>query len=321
MIRLLCAVLALFALSGAAPARDRSLPSQTASFTAEGLSRNYRLYVPQGATAPMPLIIVLHGTQGDGRKMELGLGFDPKAARHGFAIAYPDAYTPAVSRRSWRWNDGRGTLESAKHGVDDVAFLRALVEDIARRAPIDRSRVFLTGASNGGMMTYRAACEAADLFAAIAPVIGSVPTLISGQCRPSRAIPILAINGKADPWVPYAGGAVCPGVAKRICEGGEVIAAEASLAIFAQAAKCNGAAARTREPPRVQDGTFVERIVHGGCAGGVEVALIAIHGGGHAWPPRDPQLGERRSGGASANVNATDEIVAFFLRSPPLKTR
>ena len=311
--------------------RDAPPASDEIRLQVDGRERTYRLFIPESrrGTGPMPLIVVLHGTFGDGAKMQSGLGFDPHARRLGFAVAYPDAYTPPGSRSTWRWNDGRGTLRSSQEGVDDVAFLRALVTDAAGRTSIDTDRVFVTGASNGGIMAYRAACEAPDLFRGAAPVIGNVAEPIANSCRPSRPIDILAINGVADPWVPYAGGEVCDGAPRRLCEGGPVISATRSAGIFASAAGCQAAPTSTRRPPQVDDGTSVEEIRWSGCRGRSNAAsgrivLLAVHGGGHAWPPNTPQGGEERFGKGSQNLDATAEIVDFFLapsRNQPRRPR
>jgi polyhydroxybutyrate depolymerase len=301
----------------AQPARERSPASMAHSISVEGRERSYRLHVPRGGGTSRPLLIVLHGTFGTGQKMERGLGFDPQADRHGFVVAYPDAFTPSGAGQSLRWNDGRGTLPSSKQGIDDVRFLAALIDDVARRTGIDRTAVFLTGASNGGIMAYRAACEAPELFAGVAPVIGNIAAPMLPACRPTRPVSLLAINGVADRFVPYAGGTVCAGVPKRLCEGGQVASAAQSVAMFARAAGCAATPTRTRRPVTVQDGTDVEDVRHSNCATGTEVSLIAIHGGGHSWPPRPSQMGARRAGASSANLNATDEVVAFMARVRP----
>lgn len=297
--------------------RDRDAAPDGHIVTVDGLTRRYQLHRPPGGSTGKPLLIVLHGTQGSGAKMERGLGFDPHADRHGFVVAYPDAYTPRGERQSWRWNDGRGTLPSSRIPIDDVRFLAALIDEIARKHGIDRRRVFLTGASNGAIMTYRAACEAPHLFAGIAPVIGNVAEPLSRGCRPRSPVSILAINGVADPFVPYLGGEVCPGVHQRVCEGGRVASAATSTALFARAASCALTPTRSSRPPQVADGTSVEDIRHGGCRDGQEVGLIAIHGGGHAWPPVPSRLGASRSGTSSGNIDATAEIVAFMQRIAP----
>lgn len=307
--------LVLLALLLLAPAAARAETTADHVFTtADGRERDYRLTLPKGGgSGALPLIIVLHGTYGTAEKMERHLGFEAYADRYTVAIAYPNAYHEPRRRQTLRWNDGRGTLASSAAGIDDVAFMRALVADIGRHITLDKRRVYVTGASNGGMMAYRIGCEAADLVAGIAPVIGAVAQPIAASCKPSRAIPVLAIAGVDDPIVPFSGGAVCKDVRPGFCEGGDVIGAEASLARFAAAARCGGAPQAVALPPRKSDGTSILRVAYPACAGGARVIGLWVRGGGHAWPPLPSQLGPRRSGRSTANLDATDVIVRFFL--------
>lgn len=275
-----------------------------------GLKREYRLFAPPTARRNAPLVIVLHGTYGTGEKMQRGLGFDPYARRHNFLVAYPDAYRKEGDRSTTRWNDGRGVLDSSKMGIDDVAFISALIDDVARKHDIDRRRVFVTGASNGGMMAYRVGCELAGQVRAIAPEIGNVPQPLSASCNPQAGLSILSINGAEDPLIPLDGGEVCQGVSKRMCEGGQVLSRTESLSYFARANGC-AAPSSSRRQPRVSDGTEVEDIVYGNCQSGAQVRSIVVHGMGHVWPPNEGQA--KVSGPSSQNLDATAEVVNFFM--------
>ena len=280
------------------------------SMTVDGLERTYILHVPSAASAPLPLMIVLHGTYGTGRKMQLGLGFDPYADQHGFYVAYPDAYQKPDERETARWNDGRGTLESSLADIDDVKFIVGMVDEIAAQVPLDKSRVFVTGASNGGMMTYRLGCETSGVFAGIAPVIGNIPEPIFESCNPQAPLNVLAINGDADPFIPFNGGEVCENV-RFGCEGGWVKSQSESLAKFAAANGCELAPQSATLPTLVNDGTSIEEQTYANCTSGVGVKAYIIHNGGHTWPPRESQV--EAGGQATANLDATPLIVEFFL--------
>lgn len=301
--------------AAAGPLRDRiaerQAGSETQRLTVDGRERGYEFFVPALARPGAPLVIVLHGTYGTGEKMQRGLGFDAQARQHGFLVAYPDAYVAPGARQTERWNDGRGTLPSSATGIDDVAFIAALIDDVARRFPIDPRRVFVTGTSNGGMMTYRLGCELPGRIRAIAPEIGAMPTPIAGTCRPAPGLSVLAINGSLDPFVPLAGGTVCVGVPCRYCEGGEVLSPAASLARFAAANGCAARPVTRTRPPAVDDGTQVEERRYPGCRAGTEVRGLVVQGMGHVWPPRQGQLPS--AGPGSGNLDATAEITAFFL--------
>lgn len=289
----------------------RALPSEERRMVVDGRTRSYRLYVPSSAGPRAALIVVLHGTYGTGAKMELGLGFDAYARQLGFVVAYPDAYRPAGARRTLRWNDGRGVLDSSAQGIDDVAFLSQMIDAIARAEDIDRRRVFVTGASNGGIMSYRLGCELGGTIRAIAPEIGNLARPLAASCAPRPGVSVLSINGTEDPFIPLDGGTVCADVAKRFCEGGEVLSRSASMARFARASGCRAVPVATRRAPRVPDGTWVEDLRYPGCAAGAEVRSVVVHGMGHVWPPRSGQT--NASGPSSGNLDATAEIVRFFL--------
>jgi polyhydroxybutyrate depolymerase len=278
----------------------------------DSLERTYILHVPpavENGTA-LPLIVVLHGTWGTGRKMQLGLGFDSYADKRGFYVAYPDAYQKPGTWETARWNDGRGTLASSSAGIDDVKFIVEMVADIAMQVPLDKARVYVTGASNGGMMTYRLGCETKGIFAGIAPVIGNIPQPIFAACAPQAPIAFIAINGDADPYVPIAGGEVCKDV-RFGCEGGMVASMTESAGLFAAANGCQAKPNPQALPTRVDDGTFIEQLTYLGCRNSAQVKVDVVHHGGHTWPPREPQL---PSGGQSTgNLDATQTIVDFFI--------
>lgn len=276
------------------------------TLTVDERERVYTIHVPPQVedNEPLPLIIVLHGSYGSGRKMQLGLGFDELADARGFLVAYPDAYD------GMRWNDGRGTLASSDEGVDDVAFIREMIDDIASQVTIDETQVFVTGASNGGMMAYRLGCDAADVLAGIAPVIGNLPEPLAESCVPSAPIAFLSINGVDDPLIPLDGGEVCAEV-RWGCEGGQVISAQESREVFAAANQCSLFPTSETLPTLVDDGTSVEKITYPDCQAGAPVVAYLVHNSGHTWPPLDPQLGI--SGQPTANLDATQVIVDFFL--------
>lgn len=281
--------------------------------TVDGLKRTYILHVPPAIRddKPLPLIVVLHGTYGTGRKMEIGLGFDPYADERGFYVAYPDAYQAPGKRQTARWNDGRGTVESAYKDIDDVKFITAMVDEIAGQVPLDRARVYATGASNGGMMTYRLGCQTSGIFAGLAPDIGNIPEPIFGTCSPQSPLNFLAINGDKDPFIPFDGGEVCPNVPKLFCEKGMVKSQAESVGKFAAANGCDANPQTETLPVKVQDGTSVDLQTYGNCSSGAQVKAYIVHNGGHTWPPRESQV---ESGGkATGNLDATQVIVDFFI--------
>ena len=255
--------------------------------------RHYELFVPSD-TPNLPLVVVLHGHGGTGKHMERSSGFDRVAAREQFVVAYPDG----IGRG---WNDGR--TAGVNGNQDDVAFIAGLIDEIATAHAIDRSRVYVTGASNGAMMTYRIGCELTDRVAAIAPVIGNLPAELA--CTPNAPLSVLAINGTADPLVPYNGGQVGR-------DRGVVLSAALSTQQFASAAGC-GAADPTVEEPDVNGGdhsrTFVTTYE---CPAPVEVSLVTLDGAGHTWPGGTQYLPKLLIGGVSRDFDGAERIWEFF---------
>ena len=172
------------------------------SLTVGGRERWWIERAPSGAKGPLPVVLVLHGGGGDPGNAERMSGMTALAEKEGFIAVYP-AGTGRFKKRLLTWNAGNCCGKAMKEGVDDAAFLAALIKRLIAERKADRDRIYMTGMSNGGMMTHRFACERADLVAAIAPVAGQLNV---ETCAPSRPVPVLMIHGKADEHAPYAGG-------------------------------------------------------------------------------------------------------------------
>ncbi len=151
--------------------------------------RSYLLHVPPGydGTKPMALVFDVHGHSSWAAEQLQRSKWDKMADKEGFVLIDPDGIDKA-------WNSGSSTTNL----VDDVGFFRAMVQKSTAELCIDSKRVYVSGHSNGGGMTYRLACEAADIFAAVAPVCGRVSAL---PCSPVRPVPVLAIRGLNDTTV------------------------------------------------------------------------------------------------------------------------
>ena len=302
------AVLAAASASAAPSCVDRGAKAPEArceSLAFGGRERTYRLYVPARLAAAAPLLVVLHGGGGGGAGMEAltGRGFNRRADEAGVLIAYPDGVDHS-------WNDGRHDLptRTVREAVDDVGFLRALVASLGRRYPLDPERIFVTGISNGGMMTLRLACDASDLFKGFVAVAASLGEDVAARCRPAAARPLALIDGTADPLVPFAGGEVRVLGARR----GHVIGAEATFAAFRGIGGCAGV---DSEPPldRVaDDGTALVVRRATGCRDGARVVLYELDGGGHAWPGGLRYAREWLIGRVSRELDATEEVWRFL---------
>jgi polyhydroxybutyrate depolymerase len=274
----------------AASARD--LPG---TFRSGGMDRTYTLHIPPGE--PVGLVLSLHGAGGTGTGQQGLADFDTVADANNLLVAYPDGYD-----RSWA--DGRGASPADRHHVDDVGFLVGLAGKLQSEYNIGPGHVFVTGMSNGGFMTNRLACDRADVFAAIAPVAGTLGTGVA--CNPSRPVSVLEAHGTADPLVPFKGGAVRGrgGVSHSI-------SANAMVDKWRAADGCQGDPS-VQPLPNVGDGTVVHRFDSTACAASTEVVFYQIDDGGHTWPGGKQYLPLAIIGRTSRALDASEVIAQFF---------
>jgi polyhydroxybutyrate depolymerase len=286
--------------------------NQTGSMIFGGLKRTWLIHIPSSYDSgkTVPLLIVLHGGGGTGRNMvNLTLhGFDNLSDENGFVVIYPDGIEK-------HWNDGRRGEETGyraqKENVDDVGFISALIDHLVNILNIDPKRIYITGMSNGAMMTYRLGCELSGKIAAIAPVAGNIPQNILRNCHPSKPVSVLAINGTNDPLVPFLGGEVTgPSGMKKL---GKVLSAEESVKFWTNTNNCSPAPLVSTEPDiDPHDGTRIQKEDYKNGKNNSEVILYIIKGGGHTWPGGSQYLGKNIIGPTSHDMNATAVIWHFF---------
>jgi polyhydroxybutyrate depolymerase len=187
--------------------------------------------------------------------------------------------------------------------VDDVGFIRAVVTAVVKDNAADPKRIYATGISNGGMMAYRLACEASDVFAAVAPV-SAIQDL--QDCKPAQAVSVFHIHGEKDENVPIDGGVGKKALDQEGKQGRPPV--QQSIDFWVKRDAC-AVTVRSQEPG-------VDMVNYGGCESGTEVQYFKILDGGHSWPG-----GQRISillDSPSKSLNATDAIWYFFsLHSKP----
>jgi polyhydroxybutyrate depolymerase len=248
------------AVLASSPARSAAIRIETKDGTRTAI------LVPAGPH-PAPTIIVLHGATIGAEWTMRGSGFTEAAAAHGFAAVFPDGIYRV-------WNDGREAGRISR--IDDVGFLRRLVVWLIGHGVADPARVYLAGMSNGGMMTFRMLCEASELFAGAGTIIANMPVGIGEGCQPKKPLPIVMLNGTADPLVPYGGGGV--GFAGRR---GNVWSAERTAAFLAEVNGCGDPATRPLATGAPGEAVKVVRLDWSSCSSGRPVTLYRIEGGGH----------------------------------------
>jgi polyhydroxybutyrate depolymerase len=287
---ILCAASAGTFASGASP--DRA-----ASIEVHGTQRTYLIHEPSRQGGLRPLVLVFHGGTRNGAHMSAISHFDRVADEHGFVVVFPDGLKK-------HWNDGRGIPEAT---ADDVAFTRALIAHLVKDDRIDPKRVFATGYSNGGLFSYRLACELAGLLTGIAPVAATVSVPVSRTCAPVRSVPVAAFNGTLDPYAQYRGGIVNKKAGGR----GFALSAEASFSLWTKLDHCDGKRVKT-SLPKVHSGDPTSVTLQTACNGAVR--LYTIEGGGHTWPGGavNLHLPEAAVGKVSHQIDASETIWSFF---------
>jgi polyhydroxybutyrate depolymerase len=279
--------------------------SPAQEFQFKGLKRCYQIHVPVFYTSskPVPLLIALHGGGGNSARMGKFSGFDKLSDRDTFLVVYPQAYEK-------HWNDGRDMdiYASQKDQVDDVGFISALIDTVQKKYTIDPSKVYVTGMSNGGMMSYRLACELGHRIKAIAAVIANIPVKLKDSCNPSQAIPVLIMNGTEDPLMPFEGGDVHLGKRKNL---GKVISTAETVKFWLDKNRCTGKPLLQNLPDKdPADGCRVTETVY--CTGVNQVVLYTIVGGGHNMPGCTPYLPKSIIGNTCGDINGAEVIWAFF---------
>jgi len=274
-------------LSASAQAFDRDMIIDTADGPRHALVTN-------AGSGPHPTVIVLHGALGTGAGTARATGFAEAAARRDFAAVFPDG----LDRQ---WNDGRSGKAG---GPDDIGFIRSLVQRLVTDGIADPRRVYLAGISNGGMMSFTLACKAPELFAGIGTVIASMPDGIE-PCA-ARPMPVVMINGTADPMVPYRGGEVGLRGGR-----GRVWSAEQTAGFFARRDGCGSRSVVALPHQDATSDTSVAQITWRDCKVTGGVALYRIEGGGHALPGRRA-LAPRLLGPSNFDIQSAEVILDAF---------
>jgi len=300
------------ATTSAPPAPDRlGTGTHTLEVGPPGRARKVIVHVPAGLPVdrPAPLVLALHGGGGHAEFMadEARYGLRGKADAAGFVVAFPNGHSRWPGGRLATWNAGGCCGDARDRGVDDVGFLREVVAEVQRRVPIDGRRIFATGMSNGGMMAHRLACDAADLFRAVAAVAGTDATL---ACRPARPVPVLQVHARDDTHVLFEGGAG-PDAFRDRGKVMDFVSVPETLARWRQRNGCPAPPLPTLERP----GARCER--HAGCREGASVQLCITEEGGHSWP--GAARVRRGKEGASKALSANDVIWEFFSDVAPAR--
>jgi polyhydroxybutyrate depolymerase len=259
------------------------------SIVVDGIYRSYRLYIPAAINAATrPLILNMHGLGSNAIEQQYYGNFMPIADTAGFYVVMPQG--TSVSGTTY-WNVGF----PGSGNVDDVKFLSVLIDTLARRYPIDNSRVYATGMSNGGYMAHLLGIRLNNKIAAIASVAGSIVSTIYSGANPGRAVPAMQIHGTADATVPYKGFAYG-------------VPIDSVVAFWVRNNGCNPIPTQTAVPnTNTSDGCTADHFVWSGGKGGSTVELFKVAGGEHSWPGAPPVIGI-----TNQDFSASAEFWRFF---------
>jgi polyhydroxybutyrate depolymerase len=290
-----------------APAVDPAGTVTHGTLRVAGDERTYRLYVPSELPdEPVPLFIGLHGGLGWSDQFATTNHIEGLAESNGFIVVHPDGVQvsggPLAERTGGRggvWNGGVCCGVAARTDADDVGFIAELIDQLAADHDIDPHRVFAFGHSNGGIMSYRLACQLADRIVGIGVVAG---TLGIDDCDPARPVSVMHVHGTSDRNVPLAGGVGTDSLA-----GAAFPPPRDGFDALAAADGCPTATESTRGD--------ITTSVRQPCDGGSAAAFVTIAGGPHVWPGGTPRV-EPVSGAGYADYDATAELVTFLLSHP-----
>ena len=270
------------------------------------LTRSYIVHVPPSydGSKAFPVVLGFHGGGSNAEAFIRFSGLNEKADEAGFLAIYPSGI--GLLPRMLTWNGGNCCGYAMRNNVDDVAFVRALLDDLAKVAKIDEKRVYATGMSNGAIISYLLASNLSDRIAAIAPVGGPMGTK---DCNPKRPVPVMHFHGTNDEFAAFNGG---PG--PKSASGTDFYSVEHSIQAWVKTNGCPTDPKVEKLPDKADDGMTVTKKTYGPGKDGAEVILFVIEGGGHTWPGREPLV--QRLGKSTKDISANDLMWDFFQKHP-----
>ena len=264
-------------------------------FVSSGEKREYLLYVPPtyDRRRPTPLVISMHGAGLWGAAQKETSQWNDLADKQHFIVVYPSG-VGGKGVRVWRAELGPGLGK-------DVRFISELIDTLKASYNIDSTRIYANGLSNGGGMSFVLSCTLSDRIAAIG-LVAAAQTMPWRWCKDSRAVPMIAFHGTADPEIPYNGGSswISPRPFPSTPRWAES---------WARRNRCDINAVKSKVA------ADVTRRAYTSCADNADVVLYTVHGGGHTWPGGAP-LPEWFVGRTARSIDATRLMWAFFMDHP-----
>jgi polyhydroxybutyrate depolymerase len=276
----------------------------------DGRVRQYLIHLPPAfdTSARLPLIFALHGGGGTYKNTVKFYNLNGLADENHFIIVYPNAVNKA-----WAMPGITSRVKNIDNGVDDVKFISVLLDSLIAHYKVDSARVFCTGISRGGMMSFYLAYKLSRRIAAIAPVCGGISQTIAGDYSFQHPIPVLMINGTDDPLVRYQGGAGKFNKRNAENEDAQMLPAEELLA---KIVKLNGCDSRplVTDIPDIDNRDGCDAVDYLYSCHDVQVEFIKIVNGGHTWPGGPQYLPKFIIGRVCRDFNASEKIFDFFRK-------
>jgi polyhydroxybutyrate depolymerase len=269
------------------------------TITVDGLDRTYALNLPPNyyEAANFSLVIAMHGGGGSAQQFESTNKLTEKANAAKFIVVYPEGVQSTGILKARSWNAGGCCDYAVAQNINDVKFISLLIDKLAATYKIDAKKVYATGHSNGGMLSYRLACELSNKIAAIAP---NGCTMVAPSCNPVRAVPVLHMHSVLDQNVPYQGGLV-NGTGTQ---GVYMPPLDSVMNVWSLKNTCSNIAQVV-----VNDNKY-KLTKWTNCSGNVTVQYYLTKDGGHGWPGGLP--GGPNSDTPSTVINANDLLWDFF---------
>lgn len=284
---------------------DEKYKSSELSFSlnVNGVDRKYLLHVPAkyDNKKPTPLLFAFHGGGGSMEHMASDQKYKQisKSEENGHIVVFPNGYSRLPTGKFATWNAGKCCGEARTTNSDDLAFVKAMLVRVKSEYNIDSKKIYATGMSNGGLFSYRLACEMSDVFSAIAAVAGTDNTI---ECHQVRPISILHIHAQNDDRVLFSGGAGFEKTKEMVTE---FVSVNDSISKWVKLNQCPS------PPKRVLSvkGAYCDE--YSGCKSNAKVKLCVTESGKHSWPGGEKNRGDEAP---SKAVSANDLMWDFFNR-------
>jgi polyhydroxybutyrate depolymerase len=269
----------------------------TGTITVDGRTRTYTLNLPPAyyESNGFSLVIAMHGGGGDANQFESTSRLSVKADAAGFIVVYPEGVKSDGVLQARTWNAGKCCDYARDNNINDVKFISALIDELLAKYKIDPKKVYATGHSNGGMLSYRLACEISEKIAAIAT--SGCTMVVTQSCNPERPVPVLHMHSVLDARVPYTGGKGITGIYYPPID--------SVLNVWSQINTCKTTAQVIKDDNDYRLTRWTD------CSNNVTIQYYLTQDGGHAWPGGLPG-GGANGDTPSAVISANDLLWDFF---------